>query len=71
MIRLGVDRVLTSGDATQIRALVMQAAGRIVIMPGGGINVDNVARRVHETGVREIHFSVKDAQKVRDVLESL
>jgi copper homeostasis protein len=71
LIRLGVDRVLTSGDATQIRELVMQAAGRIVIMPGGGINADNVARRVQETGVREIHFSVKHAQKVRDVLESL
>jgi copper homeostasis protein CutC len=40
-------------------------------MPGGGINADNVARRVQDTGVREIHFSVKDAQKVRDVLESL
>lgn len=71
LIRLGVDRVLTSGDAAQIRKLVIQAAGRIIILPGGGINADNVARRVQETGVREIHFSVKTAQKVRDVLESL
>jgi copper homeostasis protein CutC len=50
---------------------VTQAAGRIVILACGGINADNVARLVRETAVREIHFSVKNAQKVRDVLESL
>jgi len=68
LIRLGVDRVLTS---TQIGELVIQAAGRIIIVAGGGINADNAARIVQETAVQEIHFSVKDAQKVRDVLESL
>ena len=68
LIRLGVDRVLTS---KQIGELVIQAAGRIVIMAGGGINVDNAARIVRETGVQEIHFSVKEAKKVRDILESL
>lgn len=78
LVRLGVDRVLTSGSAetaaegaAEIASLVKQAAGRIVIMAGGGINAGNAARIVKETGVREIHFSVKDAQKVRDVLESL
>ena len=77
-IKLGVDRVLTSGGAStapqgakQIATLVKQAAGRIVIMAGGGVTPDNAAKLVRETGVREIHFSVKDAQKVRDVLESL
>jgi copper homeostasis protein len=68
LIRLGVDRVLTS---KQIGKLVTQAAGRIGILAGGGINADNAARLVRETGVKEIHFSVKNAQKVRDVLESL
>jgi copper homeostasis protein len=68
LIRLGVDRVLTS---TQIGELVIQAAGRIVIMAGGGINADNAARIERETGVQEIHFSVKEAKKVRDILESL
>ena len=78
LVRLGVDRTLTSGNAdtaaegaTQIASLVKQAAGRIIIMAGGGINAANAARIVRETGVQEIHFSVKDAQKVRDVLESL
>jgi copper homeostasis protein len=68
LIRLGIDRVLTS---MHIGELVQQAAGRIIIMAGGGINADNAAKIVRETGVREIHFSVKHAQKVRDILESL
>ena len=68
LIRLGVDRVLTS---VQTRELVLQARGRITILAGGGINATNAARIVRDTGVQEIHFSVKDAQKVRDVLESL
>ena len=78
LIELGVDRVLTSGGATTavlgvetIGRLVMQAAGRIAILAGGGIDASNAARIVQETGAQEIHFSVKTAQKVRDVLESL
>ena len=68
LIRLGVDRVLTS---VHLRELVLQARGRITILAGGGINATNAAQIVHDTGVQEIHFSVKHAQKVRDVLESL
>jgi copper homeostasis protein len=78
LIHLGVDRVLTSGGArtapegaAQIRRLVVQANGRIQILAGGGINPDNVARLVHDTDVREVHFSVKDADKVRGVIRAL
>ena len=78
LIHLGVDRVLTSGGARtapegaeQIGRLVKQAAGRIEILAGGGIEGDNVARLVRETGVREVHFSAKDADKVRGVVRSL
>jgi len=78
LISLGVDRLLTSGGAAtaaegadQIRALVAQANGRIVILPGGGINPETVARLVRETGVREVHFSVRDADKVRKVAQAL
>jgi copper homeostasis protein len=74
LIRLGVNRVLTSGGAhtaadgaERIARLVTQARGRIEILAGGGINADNVARVVQERGVREVHFSVKDKQKVLDV----
>jgi copper homeostasis protein len=84
LIDLGVDRVLTSGGARtapegaeRIRRLVMQAerarraGGRIEILAGGGIDGDNVARFVCETGVREVHFSASDAGKVRGVVASL
>jgi copper homeostasis protein len=62
LIGLGIERVLTSGQAPSallgseaIAALVAQGAGRITIMAGGGINESNAARVVRETGVGEIH----------------
>ncbi len=78
LIRVGVTRVLTSGGARtaadgadRIGRLVTQAKGRIEILAGGGIDADNVARLVQDTGVREIHFSVTDAEKVRRVIGAL
>ena len=78
LIDLGIERVLTSGGAPtapegagQIRRLVVQANGRIEILPGGGINAANVAQLVEQTDVREVHFSVKDAEKVRSVFRAL
>jgi copper homeostasis protein len=66
LIRLGVPRVLTSGGkadvprgAANISELVRQAAGRIAIMPGGGVTEDNLAEIVRKTGVREIHTSAR------------
>src|SRR2546430_5725791 len=57
LIALGVDRVLTSGQAgtapqgvETIARTVRQAAGRIAVLPGGGITVDNVADLVRGTG---------------------
>jgi copper homeostasis protein len=70
--------VLTSGGARTapegaeaIGRLAAQGDGRIAILAGGGIDGDNVARLVRDTGVREVHFSVRDAGKVRKVVESL
>jgi len=64
LIRLGVERVLTSGQEASvleglplIASLVRQAAGRIVVMPGGGMTPRNVARIVAESGVAEVHFA--------------
>ena len=66
MIALGCDRVLTSGQATTAEAgirllkeLVEQAAGRISIMPGCGVNSGNAARILQETGATEIHASAR------------
>jgi copper homeostasis protein len=78
LIRLGVQRVLTSGGAAtadqgaeRIGELVRQSQGRIEILAGGGVNSDNVARLVQVSGVREIHFSVKEADKVRGIRSAM
>jgi len=62
LIELGVDRVLTSGQAATVPAgkdlikqLVERAAGRIGILPGCGIVPENVAELVAYTGVSEFH----------------
>lgn len=64
LIDLGCDRVLTSGGAAtaeagipQISRLVSQAAGRITILPGGGVNSTNARRILDSTGATEIHGS--------------
>ena len=64
LIALGVDRVLTSGQAATapegaetIARLVRQAAGRIAVLPGGGVTADNVADLVRATGVSEVHLT--------------
>lgn len=66
LIALGCDRVLTSGQATTAEAgipllkeLVEQAAGRISIMPGCGVNSGNAAMILQETGATEIHASAR------------
>ena len=62
LIELGVDRVLTSGQAATvpegkevIRRLVDRAAGRIGILPGCGITPENVAEMIAYTGASEFH----------------
>ena len=62
LLALGVDRVLTSGQARTalagarvIAALVERAAGRLVILAGGGVDAGNARRVVARTGVKEIH----------------
>jgi copper homeostasis protein len=62
LVGLGVERVLTAGRAATavagipaLAALVRQAAGRIVVLAGGGITAETAGRIVRETGVREIH----------------
>jgi copper homeostasis protein len=78
VIALGASRVLTSGrgrsatdGAAAIAELVRLAAGRIAIMAGGAVNGDNVAALVRTSGVREVHLSTKDAEKIRRVALAL
>jgi copper homeostasis protein len=62
VIRTGAVRVLTSGGAASAHAgvgcltnLVETASTRIVVVPGGGITVMNVAHIAKTTGAREFH----------------
>jgi len=64
LVKLGVDRVLTSGQEASvleglplIAELIRRADGRIIVMPGGGITARNVARIVAGAKPREIHFA--------------
>ncbi|HEX8779342.1 MAG TPA: copper homeostasis protein CutC [Rhodanobacter sp.] len=66
VIALGCERVLTSGGqasalegAALIRGLIEQASGRIALMPGAGVTVDNLAALASATGAREFHASAK------------
>ena len=64
LIDLGVDRVLTSGQAPDvfygvdvIREMVEFAAGRIQILPGAGVNRKNIDRILAGTGCDQIHVA--------------
>jgi copper homeostasis protein len=61
-IALGFERVLTSGaeplapdGVDLIAAMVRRAAGRLSVMPGCGLEPDNVRGVVAATGAREVH----------------
>lgn len=66
IIALGFDRILTSGQeasapqgAALIAELVRRANGRIIIMPGCGVNEHNVAELARATGAQEFHMSAR------------
>lgn len=64
LINAGVDRVLSSGMGRNVdlgleilRQMIEFAAGRIEIMPGGGVNVNNIPKLIKEVNPDAIHFS--------------
>jgi len=66
IIQLGCHRILTSGQratavhgAGFISGLISQANGRIIIMPGGGINETNIAQLRKISGANEFHLSAR------------
>lgn len=72
LIALGVDRVLTSGQEAScleglelLAALHHQAAGRIIVMPGGGITPRNLQKIVAGSGVSEVHLSARASVESR------
>ena len=70
LISLGFDRVLTSGQAKNVvvgrdilRGLVEQSNGRITIMPGNGVNPDNLKDLILYTKATDFHTSAKHTVK--------
>ncbi|MEN9919227.1 MAG: hypothetical protein RL662_1663 [Bacteroidota bacterium] len=62
VIRLGCDRILTSGGYPSVsegrevlKKLVVEANDRIIIMPGAGVNENNVSDIVAYTNAKEVH----------------
>lgn len=67
IIALGCDRLLTSGQQptaiegiSLLSQLVEKAGDRIIIMPGSGVNEDNIAILADETKAKEFHFSARE-----------
>lgn len=67
IITLGCDTLLTSGQqptaiegVTLLKKLVDKANGRITIMPGSGVNENNIATIAQQTGASVFHFSARE-----------
>jgi copper homeostasis protein len=78
LIEWGVTRVLTSGHATtaaegvaSLATLTEQAAGRIQILPGGGIRSHNVAELVRRTGVTQVHARGTEPGVIESIRKAL
>lgn len=83
IISLGCNRLLTSGQAASaeqgiplLKQLVEQSAGRIIIMPGAGVNAKNARNILSKTGAHEIHGSLRrnghtDSELVRATCKAL
>lgn len=73
LLRLGVDRVLTSGGAATalegapiLRTLAQRAGEKLTILAGGSITASNVADVVRGSGVNEVH--VRGAESVESAM---
>jgi len=66
VVALGCERILTSGGADDalrgaatIASDIARADGRLAVMAGAGLTVENIADAVRATGAREFHASAK------------
>ncbi len=66
LIDIGINRILTSGQAATafegknvLQKLVEKSKGRIEILAGGGININNVVDIIQTSKVQEVHLSGK------------
>lgn len=70
LISTGVNRVLTSGQERTcisgkdlIKQLVVKAGDRVIIMPGDGLEEDNMEAFARYTGAREFHCTARTLVK--------
>lgn len=68
LIELKAERILTSGqEATALegldllRSLIQKANGRIIIMPGSGINENNIGKILSVSGAKEFHATARES----------
>jgi len=64
IISAGASRLLTSGlkdnaidGAEMIARLILQARNRIIVMPGSGLNINNIASVAKLTSAKEFHLT--------------
>jgi copper homeostasis protein len=67
IVKTGTDRLLTAGQKNKaplgsklIGELVKLAGSRLIIMPGSGLNENNITSFRDETGACEFHLSAKE-----------
>jgi len=72
LIDLGVQRILTSGQSVSaekgieiLKSLKIKAENKIVILPGGGVSVEN-AILFRDEGFKEIHASLTKLEKLNE-----
>ena len=70
LIDLGFDRILTSGQqpkaiegASLLQKLHQQAAGRIILLAGCGVNEQTIRSLYDQTDIKEYHFSAREPMK--------
>ncbi|MCO6459890.1 MAG: copper homeostasis protein CutC [Saprospiraceae bacterium] len=70
LIRYNVDRILTSGQKNNvvegrflIKKLIQESKNRIVVMPGCGVNENNILPLASFTGANEFHASLRSKIK--------
>lgn len=70
LIELGVTRVLSSGQksgvldgAANLAAYRSHVGGRLQVLPGGGITVDNVRELLRLTGADQVHASLSGSRR--------
>ncbi len=77
IIELGCNRLLTSGQKSKaiegvglIQKLIEQASNKIIIMPGSGINQNNIKEIAKKTGAKEFHLSARKPQKSKMIFRN-